>query len=383
MAFKHSHLQAGEIRLLSLQSSASDELRFRVNHVHRDAAPQYVALSYAWGDEEAKCPIYLNEKLYMIRPNLWRALLNLQVVGVGNFYSIWVDAICINQDDVSERNHQVRAMGEIYSDASSVIAWLGLQEESSYDRREACHHCRQPSANDIDNRYPRSRGLKDAWDWQDAMLDLAHRPYWSRMWIVQELMLAQDVHLLCGDRLVCWTDFRSALVAQETAHAHEYLQCTSCAFPFLKAKSSTAGDDLAALLRTYCRSACRDIRDKVFAILNLLPDCEREFLGKYFPNYSLDQDTVLLITLAYIQTRPGNPLWRLEKDAKLRQAFGIHFDHAWLQYLRATSEGIDESSLLNITTTWSAKFNTTPLRMNLGIQRSDLEQKDMASLKTW
>ncbi|RBR13617.1 hypothetical protein FVER53590_08582 [Fusarium verticillioides] len=87
----------------------------------------YETLSYAWGSSEDKATIIVNEATLQITQNLRDALSYLRHDSKPR--SIWIDAICINQSDVDERSSQVRLMGRIYSSASCVISWLGLEED--------------------------------------------------------------------------------------------------------------------------------------------------------------------------------------------------------------------------------------------------------------
>jgi hypothetical protein len=87
-------------------------------------APTYQALSYEWGDPNGKPQtILLNGQPFEIRENLHQALqcMRPHISGV----PMWIDAICINQTDTNEKNHQVRMMSVIYEQASIVRVWLG------------------------------------------------------------------------------------------------------------------------------------------------------------------------------------------------------------------------------------------------------------------
>lgn len=86
----------------------------------------YEALSYQWGDVEKKPrAISVNGQKLWITANLWQALIYLRRVGQSR--TLWIDAICINQNDVDERSHQVAMMAEIYTNASKVVSWLGAE----------------------------------------------------------------------------------------------------------------------------------------------------------------------------------------------------------------------------------------------------------------
>jgi hypothetical protein len=94
-----------------------------------DDNPVYQALSYTWGDPNRVCTIILNGQKISVGTNLEEAL--------QYFYSIsylgllWVDAICINQNDNDEKNWQVQQMRDIYAQAEFVIAWLGAASDGS------------------------------------------------------------------------------------------------------------------------------------------------------------------------------------------------------------------------------------------------------------
>lgn len=85
-------------------------------------APAFEALSYAWGEETSSVTIRLNGKQVSVRPNLGYALAAMRT---SEPRLLWIDALCVNQEDYYERNHQVRFMGEIYCQAMKVLVWLG------------------------------------------------------------------------------------------------------------------------------------------------------------------------------------------------------------------------------------------------------------------
>jgi hypothetical protein len=84
---------------------------------------EYIALSYMWGEAIADHTISLNGTPFLVRKNLWDFLDRARKDGYEGY--IWIDALCINQAKVGERNHQVALMGKIYSHAKGVIVWLG------------------------------------------------------------------------------------------------------------------------------------------------------------------------------------------------------------------------------------------------------------------
>jgi hypothetical protein len=87
-----------------------------------EQAPTYDALSYAWGSDEPTVPVTINGQNVLVRPNLAYALAALRN---SKPRVLWIDALCIDQDNIHERNHQVRLMGAIYRQSEQVLVWLG------------------------------------------------------------------------------------------------------------------------------------------------------------------------------------------------------------------------------------------------------------------
>ncbi|PMD27086.1 hypothetical protein NA56DRAFT_684547 [Hyaloscypha hepaticicola] len=118
------------LRLLSLRECtgpqrpwhSSEEIRCELFIVNLDDCPDYEALSYTWGSSGTDIHIELDGQDFSIRPNLAYALAALRR---SESRVLWVDAFCINQNNIHERNHQVEQMGEIYRQARQVLAWLG------------------------------------------------------------------------------------------------------------------------------------------------------------------------------------------------------------------------------------------------------------------
>jgi hypothetical protein len=124
--FRHSEFfkKKSSIRLIQIAPDLSEDghpvCNLRNATVHTS---NYVCLSYTWGQPGDECPIRLNEKLYYVRRNLYDFL---HVARKRLAYCwLWIDALCINQVHVEERNHQVQQMGTIFAGAKMVAAWLG------------------------------------------------------------------------------------------------------------------------------------------------------------------------------------------------------------------------------------------------------------------
>ena len=132
--YRYASLNADkkEIRLIRASSWNQDEdiLAFEVTSVSLDAPPEYTALSYVWGSSEKVASVMLDGRPLPVTGSLYRLLTRARVLR--DAY-MWVDAICINQEDISERNAQVQLMGDVYSNASKVATYVG--EASKEDAR--------------------------------------------------------------------------------------------------------------------------------------------------------------------------------------------------------------------------------------------------------
>lgn len=125
-----TRLISSQLRILTLDPGViGDRLSGTVREYAFSNAPPYYALSYTWGQEPDTYPIFLNGRKKLIRSSLFQALQRVRLRS--GKVDIWVDSLCINQDDELERNSQVRQMAEIYQNASGVMIWLGEADSTS------------------------------------------------------------------------------------------------------------------------------------------------------------------------------------------------------------------------------------------------------------
>jgi hypothetical protein len=178
---------------------------------------EYEALSWSWGtdpwDEKIKI-LHNGEDFFSRVPrSLVAALKALRYRRAVR--TLWIDAICINQQQPDEKNKQVPMMSRIYGGASSVCIWIG---EADKDSKAALDF--------IKNEVLRLQDFDELCENQDAspkwraMLNLMKRPWFSRRWVVQEIALASDAMIYCGKDTIEWKDFADAVqlfVEVETA----------------------------------------------------------------------------------------------------------------------------------------------------------------------
>lgn len=112
-----------------LPGPASSTIRVTLAQKAFADRPKYDALSYTWGRPNIVKGIELNGTRVDVRENLWSALVHLRNATEGRV--IWIDALCIDQNSLEEKNHQVKLMAYIYSRAETVLVWLGPAADAS------------------------------------------------------------------------------------------------------------------------------------------------------------------------------------------------------------------------------------------------------------
>ncbi len=198
ITYRRFDLLSDEIRVLVLQPSEGNapiRAHLTLTKLHNNL--EYEALSYVWGDPGVTRPIYIRatddinspgtEFEVQITTNLESAFRHLRLIDRSR--TLWADAICINQNDPDEKIHQIRNMDNIYRKASSVCMWLGEEANDSGAAMELIHlyHHNNPL------EWKELPRVKDLSRHCKALTYLVCRPWFTRRWIVQEIMLARSV----------------------------------------------------------------------------------------------------------------------------------------------------------------------------------------------
>lgn len=162
----------------------------------------YTCLSYCWETTERTAAILCDGYRFPVTKNLLKALQNLRKPTTD--IRIWIDQICINQDDPQERGHQVSIMKHIFSRAKEVIVWLGEEDDKS---SKLCEYAKKmPRGGAVLHDSPKSglnRILKQR-QLQDALQKLLQRRYFSRVWVIPEVALARFTVVKCGKDSISW-----------------------------------------------------------------------------------------------------------------------------------------------------------------------------------
>ncbi|KAE8442774.1 hypothetical protein EG329_002862 [Mollisiaceae sp. DMI_Dod_QoI] len=200
--------------------------------------PRYQALSYTWGDTISPTPIIVNGVKVLVTENLLAALKRIRE----NYSDIhlWVDALCINQLDNAEKAEQVKRMGDIYRNAAKTIIWLGPEYDDSHNTLFQLAEIGQsalkrgtlmqllklaPKGGDLNQLATEFEAqlseiflqhlqtLPLALKFLSGCASLFSRPYWSRVWIIQEFVVSPNVYLFCGRDEISYSVLHPACVA--------------------------------------------------------------------------------------------------------------------------------------------------------------------------
>jgi Heterokaryon incompatibility protein (HET) len=201
-----------QIRLLTLfPGKRGSQVECSLAVISLLSNPKYKALSYEWGSTDSVNEIVVNDRKLQIRDNLWWALNYLRKDD--REIVIWIDAICIDQSNLSERNYQVELMREIFTCAIHVEAWIGLGSESSANvfkilRELNCGISTAGESYTRQGQKARDRLIESQWvSWMNsgrAFDDVFERSYWNRVWIIQEVIVAKELFIRCGEDSIRW-----------------------------------------------------------------------------------------------------------------------------------------------------------------------------------
>ncbi|KAF4625217.1 hypothetical protein G7Y89_g12954 [Cudoniella acicularis] len=252
-AYAYTRLEATNIRLLGIESAPDSspiscaiyhaqllqpkpKLRQKITTALESKPKQkpvfYYALSYEWGDVgDAQQLIYLNNHTFMVGRNLWCALWHLRKRGFTSALPepknlIWINTICVNQDDLEERSQQIQHMRTIYSGAVEVFAWLGIDPQAdplkipsnilnTSEQSQAVEGIKRLRKIEKEYKGPESfteNFPKEFWMDVKALLELS---YWYRIWTVQEIVVAKHVVLLVGNHEA---DFDTLVVTRQAEY---------------------------------------------------------------------------------------------------------------------------------------------------------------------
>jgi hypothetical protein len=284
-----------QIRLLTLEPSGSwtSPINCRLTHCNLDPTlRRFEALSYTWEGGQNTISIFLDGQRRLVTPNLEAFLRHRREAQ--DPVILWVDAICINQEDNQEKNSQVKLMNVIYLIAERIMVWLGRAEDDSDLAMEELLSLGTGSP------YGKIHILTGPT--LTAIQKLLNRGWWYRMWIIQEIFWGGagtklgNMRIRCGHKELWWTTLVIA-AARMQSHKDDQRQY----FPgidnifTLENLRHHAGDMVKVeadenlvfdLVSEYRHFQSTDPRDKIFALLGVVVGQHRRAFSKIKIDYS-------------------------------------------------------------------------------------------------
>lgn len=296
-----------DIRLLVVHPGSGDEpICCSLKTVPLSEHPRYDALSYAWGPPEQVKVLQLLDAPVEIRANLWWALVHLRLPTQD--WVVWVDALCIDQSNIGERNHQVRLMSQIFTNAEIVVAWLGCEADDSdfimdylagasieldaddplldsLDLALGISGSSRPTRASIVIGQSRSHLIPNNDILRKSLRKIYGRSYWQRIWVLQEFGLAKDVVVCCGKKMVPWNAFLLLENDFESTEDGRPYGPHSPATTLLQYRKDRVGMpqrrftemyNLISLVLLFGDRLCSDPKDKIYALLSMAVDCQHD-----------------------------------------------------------------------------------------------------------
>ncbi|KAI8627852.1 heterokaryon incompatibility protein-domain-containing protein [Xylariaceae sp. FL1651] len=404
-----------ESRVLFI-SSQDEEGRFRTSWKHPNAEDRqltckdqnersiqsrysYEALSYVWGSESDIEPVIIEDTSaprtqLRIRRSLADALRHLRTLTSSR--TVWIDALCINQNDLGERSKQVLRMRDIYQQARRVIIWLGCSDDGSDEAMSTLKYLgrqleftRQGQGQVFPSpgcEYPDWYYSATQLPYNDRIWASLHRlfmrPWFSRLWVIQEAQLAsQDSIVQCGDYEVPWLVFRRAVICLKAKSDGPSSSLRSQLRYAGASANILLHFTLDQLLNSTCSRDVSDPRDKIYGMMSIAP---QSFAFKIRPDYSLGVREVYKNTfLRY--TEQYKRLTLLKYCGKLHQSWPTWIPD-WTHNLDAKSDnwGFEASGVSMANATIEGDLlNVAGVRFSAVAKTDKQEIASMADIVTY
>ncbi|KIW00625.1 uncharacterized protein PV09_07820 [Verruconis gallopava] len=365
--FVYKPLLRGEIRLLSLRIPAAvDEgldknprVELGLQHFHQNRAPDYLALSYVWGNgSRPEIRIVVNGRDHAVTENLYDAVVQIRRHGrawlrllerynnktpasssspsSSLLVYLWIDAICLNQCDQDEKAAEVPRMGSIFGNAVTVVVWLGRRprEWDADDMRDLFdqffgHFASSPFIQEVFQTARCAARADESGDTARrfarlgyAALGLINLPWFQRVWVIQEIVLARhDPIALLGDDVFLLRDMleivRADLVNDVEGDMDQVFWIVSQAlrtvvwyfFPgphwkWRYSPQASMAEQLEWLILQKGEKRCSLSHDHIYGLLGLLDLTDMP--AHLLPNYARPHNEVYRDYSIYIYQRTGS-----------------------------------------------------------------------------
>lgn len=272
----------------------STTIRFRLLVEDLEDLPAYIAVSYGFGSPHPQELAMVHGQTKGLFPNLARILRMLRSRKEGAVSKVWLDALCINQEDTLERSYQLPLMSRIFSQAQEVVVSLGKKPPNAAQglavlKDMAAVTQIMPQTNGQDGRGLRWQALSALKVLEEdgnskALASLFPDAWWTRLWLLQELVIASNAIMVMDDLSFSCTTIESAVTAESILQRHlQYSERRrwrrQTAFPGWAAakrlfktrtqRGSHGGHSLHPLFWRLRHDLVADQRDQVYALLGM------------------------------------------------------------------------------------------------------------------
>jgi hypothetical protein len=299
-SFIYSPLPPGHIRLLRVSKSRSwrnkksarlwkllhskparprtIQYSCTTHHVGDPNLPPYVAISYCWGDPERNHTIEINGEKLGVTQSVYELLRSKRVIEDGRY--LWIDAICIDQGTVTEREQQIMLMNGVYSRADLVRVWLGEGSEDSHNAMNFATKLQPLIPTFVAGSWKEAEATTTREEW-DSLRRLFERPWFERIWVIQEIVLAKEAEFMCGDDWLPWQvlgrlpdhckdlGILGYLTKGRLATLPQSLNQLIGISVLRQDAAAGYATSTIELLQPFIRSKATDPRDKVYGLLGL------------------------------------------------------------------------------------------------------------------
>jgi hypothetical protein len=315
------------IRLIILHPASSADAPLKVTFQQAKLSElqgRYEAISYTWGQPDLTCPLHVSDGTHvLVTENLDRALRYLRRSYKDRF--LWADAACINQADGVEKSAQIPLMVQIFQNAETVLAWLDPGSAASrphnleltLKKMETLSRTRKRdilpgSSWTIETDGKEFDALSSEVFWEVS--ELLHLPWFTRRWIVQEVVFNPDVRLIYGDVEFSWARFVATLsILFAFTQTYPYSKIwdvvtrTTQLWRYYSLFEQSSNDDreshdtdIVKLLDAFDQIECTDPRDRIFALYNMASNLRPSTLPlRYHDDVIMDIDYSLDLRQTY------------------------------------------------------------------------------------
>ncbi|KAF5133336.1 Heterokaryon incompatibility protein 6, OR allele [Metarhizium anisopliae] len=316
--YTYSTLAPGEVRLLKLSKSTPwSPIQCKLVHVRLDGAVEFETISYTWGSRQTRkglivagARLDVSDRVYDIVHDRASFLMTRH---------IWIDSICINQQDNEEKSSQVQLMRKIYGSSYHTVIWLGHGSDAN-DAVWFLSHLRRRIDSDETTRRQAMSLMElniESPGWT-ALTRLVNHDYWARCWVIQEIAVSKKVIISYGGELITWDYFSSLMTTLFTGDPNHVWHISKIYWRSLDPLPMDAGVQIASLGRlreiiqanhstqlfdlliSSINSTATDARDNIFAVQGISAAADT---GDIMPDYNSAIERPFLRTAEYLLSK--------------------------------------------------------------------------------